>query len=271
MKNFAIFILTHGRPNTQYTYSALRESGYTGTIILLLDDEDNTYSQYKNSYQNDIIRVFNKQYYIDNSDTGLQNPQRKCILYAKNAADDIARELGLLAYVVADDDILRFRHRWKEDGVLYSLRVRNMDKVVSEYAEFIYNNNIAAVSFGDIRIYIGGNIKVERIPYNFVFVNTAIKYKWHSAMYEDTITPILENNLGKLTLELPQIQYDMKPSDNNASGGMTDVYNMMSIYSRAGMTMLYHPSCVKYANNLVGFELSKDKAFPKLVSGGYKK
>ena len=238
---------------------------------MLLDDEDDTYSQYIKNYSDDIIRVFNKQCYIDKSDTGTNIEQRKCILYAKNAADDIAKEMGLSAYAVADDDILKFRHRWECDESIRSINVMNMDKVISAYTEFMISGNISAMSFGDVRLYMGGKLECGRIPYNFVFRNTAIDFDWHSSMYEDTITPVINNMRGKYTIELPHIQFDMKQSDNNASGGMTDVYNTMSVFRRAGTTLLYHPSCVRYANNLVGFELTKDKAFPKLISGGYKK
>ena len=32
MEDFAIFILTHGRPNNVITYNTLKTSGYTGDI-----------------------------------------------------------------------------------------------------------------------------------------------------------------------------------------------------------------------------------------------
>ena len=269
MRNdFAIFILTHGRPDKQYTYHALDKTRYTGRRIFLLDDEDDTYSKYKENYPIDEFILFNKQSYIDTSDTGTNKEQRKCILYAKNAADDIAKDLGLSAYVVADDDIIRFRHRWKEDGITHTQEVRNMDEVVESYVQFMESGSIAALSFGDARLYMGGKLLLGRIPYNFVFRLTSIQYEWRSSMYEDTVTPIMEN---KYTLGLPNIQYDMKPCDSNAIGGMTDVYARMSLFARAFTVFMYHPTGIVMENNTVGFELIKNNVFPNLISTTFKK
>ena len=80
--NTAVFICTHGRPDKQHTLETLRNSGYTGTIYLVVDDEDDTVCRlYERGY-----KVLNscKQQYIDKSDTGTNEDQRKCILYAKN-------------------------------------------------------------------------------------------------------------------------------------------------------------------------------------------
>ena len=269
-EDFAIFILTHGRPDKQYTYHALDKARYTGRRILLLDDEDETYSEYKERYPDEII-LFNKQSYIDTSDTGTNVEQRKCILYAKNAADDIAKDLGLSAYVVADDDIIRFRHRWKEGEVTHTQEVRNLDEVSEAYIEFMEEGNIAAVSFGDARLYMGGKLLLGRIPYNFVYRLTSIPYEWRSSMYEDTVTPVIESRNGAYTLGLPNIQFDMKQCDSSAIGGMTDVYSTMSVLDRASVALMYNPAGIILSDTLVGFELTKNNVFPNLISTDFKK
>ena len=271
-EDFAIFILTHGRPNKQYTNHALDKAHYTGKRIMLLDDEDDTVKEYKENYPDVEIILFDKQSYIDTSDTGTNKDQRKCILYAKNAANDIAKDLGFSSYVVADDDIIRFRHRWKQDdGVTYTQEVKNMDAVIEAYIEFLLSGNISALSFGDARLYMGGKLLLGRIPYNFVFRNTAMQFEWRSAMYEDTVTPVVETINGTYTLGLPNIQFDMKQCDNNAEGGMSDVYAKMSIYERAFTAFMYHPPGIEIANNSVGFELIKNNVFPNLISTAFKK
>ena len=42
MKNnsFVALILTHGRPDNVHTVKTLRKCGYTGDIIIVLDNED---------------------------------------------------------------------------------------------------------------------------------------------------------------------------------------------------------------------------------------
>ena len=40
MNNFAVFILTHGRPDNVITIKTLRQSGYTGKVYFIIDNED---------------------------------------------------------------------------------------------------------------------------------------------------------------------------------------------------------------------------------------
>ena len=44
--DFAVFILTHGRPNNIVTLKTLRYQGYTGPIYFIIDDEDKTAEEY---------------------------------------------------------------------------------------------------------------------------------------------------------------------------------------------------------------------------------
>ena len=39
-KDFAVFILSHGRADTISTYRALRDGGYTGRTYVVIDNED---------------------------------------------------------------------------------------------------------------------------------------------------------------------------------------------------------------------------------------
>lgn len=45
-RNFAVFILTHGRADNVYTEKSLREQGYTGKIYYIVDDEDKDQDAY---------------------------------------------------------------------------------------------------------------------------------------------------------------------------------------------------------------------------------
>ena len=58
MKRFAIFILTNGRPNNQYTLEFLRKS-FKGDVFLLCDNEDKTLKEYQKNYGEQVV-VFNK-------------------------------------------------------------------------------------------------------------------------------------------------------------------------------------------------------------------
>ncbi len=50
LKDFAVFIMVHGRPEKMWTYHTLRKCGYTGKIFLIADSLDETRHRYKEIY-----------------------------------------------------------------------------------------------------------------------------------------------------------------------------------------------------------------------------
>ena len=277
-----VFIKTHGRPDSQHTLHALREAGYKDKIILVLDDEDDTYCEYlKYEDENTEIRIFNKEHYVQTVDSGVSNPKREVNLYAWCACEDLAREYGLSSCVMADDDITGFRYRFVEGNSLRSLHItQNIEEILNSYLDYIENSGICATAFGTNQMYMGGAEVMKpdklidyRAPYNFVFRNMKYEYSWVSGMYEDTIAPVLENQRGKYTIQLPFVQLEMKEVAAGAKGGMSSTYSQTDIFKRVFSLFQYHPSCVRYiaTNKKITHGLYKDRAFPKLVSSSIKK
>lgn len=64
MDKFVVIVLCHKRPNDTTTPDTLRKFGYTGKIILLLDDEDDTIEQYRINYPNLTIETYSKDEYM---------------------------------------------------------------------------------------------------------------------------------------------------------------------------------------------------------------
>jgi len=280
MYNYAVLICTHGRPYAQHTLNTLRRCGYTGKIYLILDNEDETYPEYHTNKDYTDIWVFDKQFYINEIDTGVLEPKRKAILYAKSACESIATmHLGLDAFVIADDDITGFRYRYEDGNSLRSLPItQNMDEIIYSYMSYILDAGICATSFGNDRMYIGGKISDERksefrAPYNFVFRNSHIPFSWVSEMYEDTISPILENQRGHYTIQLPIVKYDMKELVAGADGGMSETYSQMPIYERIFQVIKYSPTSTKFvvSNGKITNSILREHTYPKLVSSSYKK
>lgn len=274
----AVFICTHGRPDAQHTLKTLRRAGYTGKIYLLLDDEDETYRYYHHNLDDcDDILQFNKQYYIDTVDIGRSDAKRKAILYAKCACEDYSKHLDLDAFIIADDDITDFRFRYEQDGKLLTQYVtQNMDEIINSYYKFILDGNICMTSFGTNQMFMGGLISDERkgefrIPYNFLFRNTSIPFKWISEMNEDTISVLAEHG-NKYMIQLPFIKLEMKELMAGAKGGMTEFYNQMTTGTRIGTILMYSPSNVKYIATAkkITHAIKKDNAFPKLISSSIK-
>ena len=68
-KNFAVFIMVHGRPDKMWTYRTLRRHGYTGQIYLVADDLDTTINGYKEKYGDELV-VFDKKEASKDMDSG---------------------------------------------------------------------------------------------------------------------------------------------------------------------------------------------------------
>lgn len=283
IKDFAIFICTHGRPTAQYTLSALREAGYTGMIFLVIDDEDETECEYifrysgVNMYDAELLK-FCKQEIIDSVDTGVQHEKRKAILYAKCACEIFAKLMKLKAFIIADDDLLGFRYRYEEDGHLKSLPITSgLDAIIENHVDFMMDNNICAMSFGTSQMFMGGILSAEkkgenRIPFNFVFRNASIPFSWRSEIYEDSISALREGQIGKYMLQVPLVQQNMKPLYAGADGGMTELYTNVSQFEKVFPVIKYLPSCSKIVAGkyCMIYSILKEHSVPKLISSSYR-
>lgn len=269
-EDFAVFIISHERADRVETYDMLRDAGYTGKIYVVVDDEDAEFNQYKRRF-GDYLLKYSKMVYRDI--TEVCTKVNGCATYARNAVEDIAKLLNLKAFMVADDDLLRLRYRYDDNGVLRSLAIKsNLDAIIDAYLEFILDNGVACVSFGTANIYMKG-IKPEavsnnRIPFNCFIRNAEFRWTWKADIYEDAVTSILESWNGDFAMQLPFVQCDMCPMDVGAKGGMTDVYTSISNYEKNFPVLIYAPSCVKLGIGKRSFIYSTitKNAFPKLVS-----
>ena len=93
-KNFVVFILTHGRASNVKTLKTIRKAGYTGKVILVIDNEDNMDKDYYRIYGKDNVYMFDKQDIAERYDQMDNFDERRTIFYARNACFEIAQELG---------------------------------------------------------------------------------------------------------------------------------------------------------------------------------
>lgn len=278
--DFAIFICTHGRPDSQLTLNLIKRGGYKGKWYLVLDDTDETIQQYIDNYGTDNIIIFDKNYYINNSEVGTNNPSFKCILYAKNAVEDIAVELGLSAFMLSDDDNKYLWFRWADDEKCRACSVDGkLDEVIDAYTELILDCDIVATGFGFSQFYFGGkdsfnyeNYQKLRVPYNMVFRNAKFKVNWISSFGEDIITAIQYGKVGQVWTSLPDVQVETSPV-GEGSGGMGDTYNSINSFNRAMYDFMYHPTATRpylYQNKFMA-SINRKVAFPKIISDSYRK
>lgn len=273
--DFVLFIISHERADRVETYSMFRNAGYTGRICIVLDSEDSEIDKYHERFKNDELFIYDKEQWREY--TEVCSRVNGCATYARNAVEWCAKQEKLRAFIVADDDLLRLRFRYDDNGVLRSTAIKsNLDEIINTYIDFIVDLDIACVSFGTANSYMRGltqeSISNNRLPFNCFFRNNAYDWTWKSEIYEDAVTSILESWNGDFAMQLPFIQCDMAQMDVGAKGGMTDVYMSISNYEKNMPVLLYAPSCVKLSLGKRSFiyQVSKKNAFPKLISSSCK-
>jgi len=291
MKDFAIFILTHGRPDKQYTLDILKEHGYTGKVYLVLDDTDKSIQQYIDNFGAENIIIFNKNHYLNTADVGTNKPTDKCILYAKCACEDISKSLGLKAFVVCDDDITRIKLRVPdyEHGSLPTYD-GNFDKLFEYMVDFMIEGKLVGTGFCEQVAFLPGikvfdeahreKLRNLRIPYQFIFRNAAYPVEWRSYYGEDDITEMLDNHI-RPWYKVPFVQYSSLPTGgyHDTEDGMSETYKLVGDFERTMLYVMYRPDCVMVRTYHVTSEnkdiwikqVRKNNAFPKIISGRFKK
>ena len=281
MDDFVVFICTHGRPNSQHTYNTLKKCRYSGKIILVLDDTDSTLQQYIDIYGVDMLRVFNKNHYINSSfDNGDNKPHYKCILYAKRAVEDIASSMGLKYFAIADDDITDFVIRYPNKGKLTTYPITNFDFILDSYVD-ILQPSVACVGFGYAKSYFKGantfeytTLSNRSLPYQFLIRNSAVKVNWVSWFGEDDITELQSSLLGSVWLSIPHVMQVMKPIGSvDSVGGMVETYRDFDEFTRKFNIFKYCPQRTYFMcrKNKMYLAHKTNSCFPKIISEVYKK
>lgn len=281
LNDFVVFILTHGRADNVYTYKALKRAGYTGKIILVIDNEDNDVEKYYSNYGKENVYMFDKIKKSKEVDSMDLDSDRKAILYARCACFDIAKELGYTYFLELDDDYTNFRSRVVSGESLKTVYIKKFDELVDCTLDFLDVSNAHTVALSQIGDFIGGkNSKVckdrlTRKAMNAFFCRTDRRFNWSGKMNEDVTTYITLGSRGYLFFTVADVSIDQL-STQSLSGGMSEGYLSFGTYTKTFYTILSCPSCVKMyimgvTNKRFHHVIDWDKAVPKIISDKYKK
>lgn len=279
--DFVVFILTHGRADNVYTYKALKQAGYTGRIILVIDNEDADADKYYSLYGEDNVYMFNKLLQALKVDAMGPDNDRKAILYARCACFDIAKKLGYKYFLELDDDYTNFRSRVVQGEYLGTEYIRKFDELVDIVLEFLDTSNAHTVALSQIGDFIGGkNSKVckdrlTRKAMNAFFCRTDRPFRWSGKMNEDVTTYVNLGSRGYLFFTVADVSIDQLATQS-LSGGMSDGYLDSGTYVKTFYTIMACPSCVKMytmgvTNKRFHHVIDWDKAVPKIISEKYRK
>lgn len=250
-KDFAVVIISHGRPNCE-TVKTLRESGYTGEIYIVVDDEDKTKDEYLRLYGEDHVHIFHKHEWFDVGDN-LDSP-RTVGVFARNECLKVAKEHKLKYYLEMDDDLKSLSFRYNDNGHLRGKPVKKFDAVLEAICDYFDNSTIDCLGFGNAVDYIGGvptfeHGRTNRLPMNSFFLRTSNDFLWKGRNSDDLITPLNQQKIGEYWCKFIPVQatYDVwsPKKGSKEKGGSIELYNELGSYRLRFYGVVFHPSSVK--------------------------
>lgn len=241
MRNFAVFILTHGRPKNVLTHKTLLRAGYSGTVYFVVDDEDSSAEDYRARYGKERVIVFNKKEMADRIDEGNNFDDRKVIVHARNASFDIASRLGITHFVQFDDDYYYFGFR-DEGG---AKAIRRIDRVFDAVLDFLDSTKTTSIAFAQGGDHIGGfsGLRMKRKAMNSFFCRTDRRFTFVGSINEDVNTYVRLGSCGTLFFTFTGLQLDQMDTQEQR-GGMTDIYKERGTFVKSFSSVLFNPSSI---------------------------
>jgi hypothetical protein len=275
MNEFVIFILTHGRANNIFTVKSLRKHGYTGKIIIVIDNEDSSADQYYDQYEN--VEMFNKKEIAATFDEADNFEDRRAIIYARNACFQIAKKLGYKYFIQMDDDYTYFEYRIYNSENTKPKNIYSLDSVLLALLEFYKQTPFASISMAQGGDFIGGKEnKMAKRPtiyrkcMNSFICSTDRPFQFVGRINEDVNTYVKKQSLGLLMGTIPMIALGQKTTQKN-KGGMTDLYLDAGTYVKSFYTVMINPSScfikpMGDKHKRLHHAIQWDLAVPKIIS-----
>ena len=279
--DFAIFILSHGRANNVKTVDLLKRINYTGKWYIIIDDEDNQAQQYYDNFGKENVIMFCKKEIEKTFDIMDNFGGRGVITFARNAANIIAKDLGLKYFLEFEDDYTELKQRYiKDDGTFSSYWVGDFDAVCNEYIDFLESTGIYTVCFAQQGDFIGGitssmwREKVKRKVMNSFFIKVDNPVTFCGRFNDDVNMYVQQGKLGKVMLTTRDIMLHQLTTQQN-SGGITESYKQYGTYVKSFYSVMCCPSFVQVAEMGVGHKrmhhlVKWENACPKIISDKFR-
>jgi hypothetical protein len=249
--DFAVFILTHGRPNKVVTVDSLLAGGYSGKWYIVIDNEDETENKYRELFGDRVLQ-FDKLQISKTFDTADLSQDRRTIVYARNACFDLADQVGVRYFLELDDDYTSFQYRYPEGKKLMVKECKQLDNLFEAMIEFLDVSGALTVAFAQGGDFIGG-VKggafrkgVLRKAMNTFFCDVRKPFSFVGRINEDVNTYTSLGSKGKLLFTVTDAIITQKRTQSN-SGGMTETYLDTGTFLKSFFTVMYSPSCTKIA------------------------
>ena len=286
-RQYGVFIMSHGRPDKQFTYTTLRREGYTGPIRIVCDDEDSTVDQYKANFPGEVL-VFNKVETIKKTETFYNQPYHKTVMYARHTLYDFSRQLGWTHFIMMDDDYyhiyFKWNHYYKEVGLtrFKGMEAQRLDELFDATFDFLAVSKANTISFAQGGDTLGGSSGkagthyLSRKAMNSHFVDVSRPLDFRGFVNED-VNLYAEFPGNRFIFQTNRVSVDPAHTQQSA-GGATDLYLAFGTYVKSFMTVMCAPSCtkVKWMQNgkqqgRLHHMVKVKNACPAIVSGRWAK
>lgn len=279
--DFAVFILTHGRPDNVVTYETLKKMNYKGKVYLIIDNEDKKADEYYKTFGENKVIMFDKLEISKKFDTIDNCEERRTVVYARNACFEIAEKLGIKYFLELDDDYDQFRFRIQKGTVLSSAKIKDINKLFELTIDFLEKSGALTVAFAQGGDYIGGigskvwTEQLARKAMNTFFCSTDRKFDFIGRINEDVNTYTTRGQQGDLLFTIANVMINQATTQGNA-GGMTDVYLDSGTYVKSFFTIICSPSCTKISTMgnkfmRIHHKILWNKCCPKILNEKWKK
>lgn len=282
MRNdFAVFILSHGRPDNIRTLKSLKKGNYTGKYYIVIDNEDETADKYYKKYGEDKVIMFDKLEIAKKFDTADNFNERRAVVYARNACFEIAEKLGIKYFLELDDDYTSFMYRKIVNNRLIGIPCGKLDDLFEKMIEFLEKSNAITVAFAQGGDYIGGvnggtfKKGLMRKAMNTFFCSTERKFDFLGRVNEDVNTYTTLGSRGNLLFTITDVCITQPQTQQN-KGGMTELYLDSGTYLKSFYTVMFNPSCVKIgkmgaSNQRIHHKINWNNCVPKILNEKWKK
>lgn len=250
-KSFAVFILSHGRPDNVKTVRTLLDCGYNGDWYIVIDNEDKQAGAYYEKYGEHVL-MFDKLAVSKTFDTADNFLDRRTVVYARNACFDFAEKMGIEYFLELDDDYREFQRRYEVRGKLKYISLKqtgNIEYAFDAMLDFLNESGALTVAFAQGGDFIGGaeganwKKRILRKAMNTFFCKTSRRFNFLGRINEDVNTYTRLANTGNLFFTVCDICI-VQEQTQASSGGMTDVYLASGTYLKSFYTVLFCPSSV---------------------------
>lgn len=280
-KDFAVFILSHGRADNVKSLKSLKKGNYSGRWYIVIDNEDKQAREYYKKFGKEHVVMFDKLAISKTFDTADNFEERRTVVYARNACFEIAKELGIRYFLELDDDYTLFSYRVIRDNKFTKIDCKQLDELFDYMLDFLDKSGALTIAFAQGGDFIGGKDNnryhegLIRKAMNTFFCDTTKYFQFVGRVNEDVNTYVVNGIRGNLLFTVTRVAID-QPTTQSQKGGMTEQYIDSGTYLKSFYSVMYAPSCVSIGmmgdkHKRIHHKVSWNNCTPKIISSKYKK